>query len=71
MLLTNAFALSASQYVHKKKPLRVYTSMHSGGLELTKLTIAGTRTTCYTTGATEAVLVIGGGGNEARPQYLQ
>ena len=38
MLLTHAFALSASQFVHKKKSLRIYTSMHSGGLELTKLT---------------------------------
>ena len=28
---------SASQFVHKKKFLRIYTSMHSGGLELTKL----------------------------------
>ena len=32
------FALSASQYVHKKKSQRIYTSMHSAGLELTKLT---------------------------------
>ena len=38
MLLTHAFALFASQFVHKKKSLRIYTSMHSGGLELTKLT---------------------------------
>ena len=38
MLLTHAFALSASQFVHKKKSLRIYTSMLSGGLELTKLT---------------------------------
>ena len=38
MLLTHAFALSASQLVHKKKSLRIYTSMHSGGLKLTKLT---------------------------------
>ena len=30
-------ARSASQFVHKKKSLRIYTSMHSGGLELTKL----------------------------------
>ena len=25
-------------FVHKKKPLRIYASMHSGGLELTRLT---------------------------------
>ena len=37
-LLTHALALSASQFVHKKKSLRVYTSMHSAGFELTKLT---------------------------------
>ena len=52
MLLTHAFALSASQFVHEKTSLRMYTSMHPGGLELTKLTyIAGTRITCYSTGA--------------------
>ena len=39
VLLTHALALSASQFVHKKKSLRIYTSMHSGGLELTKLTL--------------------------------
>ena len=38
MLLTHAPALSASQLVHKKKSQRIYTSMHSAGLELTKLT---------------------------------
>ena len=39
VLLTHALALSASQFVHKKKSLRISTSnMHSGGLELTKLT---------------------------------
>ena len=38
MLLTQALALSASQFVHKKKSQRIYTSMHSAGLELTKLT---------------------------------
>ena len=38
VLLTHALALSASQFVHKKNSLRIYTSMHSGGLELTKLT---------------------------------
>ena len=37
MLLTHALALSASQFVHKKKS-QLYTSMHSAGLELTKLT---------------------------------
>ena len=30
--------LSASQFVHKKNSLRIYTSMHSGGLELTNVT---------------------------------
>ena len=38
VLLTHALALSASQIVHKKKSQRTYTSMHSVGLELTKLT---------------------------------
>ena len=38
VLLTHALALSASQFVHKKKPPRIYTSMHSGEFELTKLT---------------------------------
>ena len=38
VLLTHALAISASQFVHKKKCLRTYTSMHSGGLELTKPT---------------------------------
>ena len=41
VLLTHALALSASQFVHKKKSLRIYTSMHSGGFELTKLTYTG------------------------------
>ena len=36
--LTHALALSASQFVLKKKSLRNYTSMHSAGLKLTKLT---------------------------------
>ena len=38
VLLTHALALSASQFVHKKKSQRIYTSMHWAGLELTKLT---------------------------------
>ena len=38
VLLTHALALSASQFVHKEKSVRIYSSMHSGGLELTKLT---------------------------------
>ena len=38
VLLTHALALSASQFVHKKKSQRIYTSMHSAGLELTTLT---------------------------------
>ena len=37
-LLTHALALSASQFVHKKKSQRIYSSMRSAGLELTKLT---------------------------------
>ena len=36
--LTHALALSASQLMHKKTFPRFYTSMHSGGLELAKLT---------------------------------
>ena len=38
MLLTHALALSASQFEHKEKSRRIYTSMHSAGLKLTKLT---------------------------------
>ena len=38
VLLTHALALSASQFVHKKKSQRIYSRMHSAGLELTKLT---------------------------------
>ena len=38
VLLTHALALSASQFMYKKKSQRIYTSMHSAGLELTKLT---------------------------------
>ena len=37
LLLTHALALSASQFVHKKKFPRIYTNMHSGGPELAKL----------------------------------
>ena len=40
VLLTHALALSASQFVHNKKSPRLYTSMHSGRFELTKLTYA-------------------------------
>ena len=38
VLLTHAITLSASQFVHKKKSQRSCTSMHSAGLELTRLT---------------------------------
>ena len=38
VLLTHALAFSASQFVRKKKSPRIYTCMHSGGFELTKLT---------------------------------
>ena len=38
VLLTHALALSASQSGHKEKSPRIYTSMHSGGFGLTKLT---------------------------------
>ena len=38
VLLTHALALSASQFMRKKKSLRIYVSIHSAGLELTKLT---------------------------------
>ena len=41
VLLTHALALSASQFVHKKKSQRIYTRMHSAGLQLTKLTYTG------------------------------
>ena len=48
VLLTHALALSASQFVHKEKSQRIWSSMHSAGLELTKLTY---RKTLYATGA--------------------
>ena len=38
VLLTHALALSASQFVHQKRSERIFTSLHSAGLELTKLT---------------------------------
>ena len=38
VLLTHACALSASQFVRKKKSPRIYTSTHSRGFEITKLT---------------------------------
>ena len=38
MLLTHALAFSASQFGRKKKFPRIYTSVHSGEFELTKLT---------------------------------
>ena len=38
VLLTHALALSASQFKRKKKSQPIYLSMHSAGLELTKLT---------------------------------
>ena len=38
VLLTHALALSASQFVHKEKSPPIYTTMHSGGLKLAKLT---------------------------------
>ena len=37
-MLTHALALSASQFVHNKTSQRIYTSMHSAGLNLTELT---------------------------------
>ena len=39
-LITRALALSASQFVHKKKSPRIYTGVHSGGYELAKMTYA-------------------------------
>ena len=54
VLLPHALALSASQLVYKRNSLRIYTSMHSGGLELTKLTYARLDDSLirYATGAT-------------------
>ena len=40
VLLTHALALFASQFVLKKKYLRIYRSLLSAGLEITKLTYA-------------------------------
>ena len=40
VLLYHALALSACQIVNKIKCQRIYTSMHSGGFELTRLTYA-------------------------------
>ena len=52
VLLTHALALSASQFVRKKKSQRIYTSMHSTGLELTKLTYTRLEDNLIHTGAT-------------------
>ena len=41
VLLTNALGPSASQLVHKEKSQRIYTGMHSAGLELTELNYHG------------------------------
>ena len=41
VLLTHALAFSASPFVHKKKSLRIYTSMQSGGFELMNRTYTG------------------------------
>ena len=57
MLLTRALVLSASQFVHKKSSLRFFTSMHSGGLELTQFTYSRHEDNLlHTTGATGCVL---------------
>ena len=37
VLLTHALALSASQFVHKRKSQQIYKTMHSGGVELKEL----------------------------------
>ena len=60
VLLTHALALSASQFVHKKESQRIYTNMHSAGLEPTKLTffIPGSRITRYATRATRYFIVV-------------
>ena len=53
MLLTHALGLSASQFVRKKKSQRIYySSMHSVGLELTKLTYTRLEDNLIRTGAT-------------------
>ena len=54
VLLTHALALSASQFVHRQKSHRIYTSMHSVRLDLTKLTYSRLEdnVTSYATGAT-------------------
>ena len=43
VLLTHALALSASQYLRKRKSQPSYMSMHSAGIELTKLTYPDSR----------------------------
>ena len=45
--LTHALALSASELVHNKKSPRRYTSMHWGGLELTKLAYTRFEDICH------------------------
>ena len=53
MLLPHALALSASQFVHKKKSLRMYASVRSGGLELTPFSYSRHEDNLlHTTGAT-------------------
>ena len=56
VLLTHALALSASLFGHKKKSQRIYTSMHSAGLELTKLAYTRLEDNLYTTGATGEII---------------
>ena len=68
LLLTHALALSASQFVHKKKPQRIYTNMHSAGLELTKLAYTRLEDNLIRHRGDRSTM---NGVNEARPQYLQ
>ena len=48
VFLTHALALSASQFVREKKSPRIYTSVHLGGFELTKLTYTRLEDSLYT-----------------------
>ena len=58
VLLIHALALFTSLFMYKKKPSPIYTSIHSAGLEPTKLTyVTGSRISWYTTGATRLFLV--------------
>ena len=57
-LLTHALALSASQFVHKKKSLRIIRVCTRGDLNSRNRSTPGSRTTRYATGATRRTAMV-------------